>query len=299
MGLEFQRKHGLQTPFDPHQVGTWVVITVLGVTCYTLFVPVVIDSATRIALAVLYTVLLVTTLWLAYASSVADPSDPGLHGSNEGELFCSMCEVNVAATAKHCRACNRCVEGFDHHCKWLNNCVGQTNYRAFFMLVASTVALLTLQFAWGLWLIVISFTQKGAMQLKVASVYGVTFSYVGWQVALFLLIALLAVSICMLGELFVFHMVLISKDMTTFDYITAQRTMQMSEAPPPAGTGMGARAALCRNNRVYDEALAAVDIPKRRVKVGINPCKACATPAPAHSPLYGAPPQPQPSVTQR
>ena len=31
--------------------------------------------------------------------------------------------------AKHCRICDKCVEGFDHHCKWLNTCVGSKNYR--------------------------------------------------------------------------------------------------------------------------------------------------------------------------
>lgn len=86
----------------------------------------------------------------------------------------------------------------------------------------------------------------------------------------------------MLGELLVFHMVLISKDMTTFDYITIQRDMMQSQQLP--GTGMGARSALCGRNRIHDEALLAADVPKRKVKVGINPCKACQTPAKVYQP---------------
>ena len=32
--------------------------------------------------------------------------------------------------AKHCRICDKCVNGFDHHCKWLNTCVGDRNYKS-------------------------------------------------------------------------------------------------------------------------------------------------------------------------
>ena len=58
-------------------------------------------------------------------------------------------------TTKHCGACNKCVDGFDHHCGWLNNCVGEKNYRAFLVLLASLSTQIWGQFCSGVWLLVI------------------------------------------------------------------------------------------------------------------------------------------------
>jgi hypothetical protein len=91
-------------------------------------------------------------------------------------------QVSVGKSSKHCRACDRCVEGFDHHCKWLNNCVGARNYAHFFSLVSLAATLLTLQFGWALWLFIISFTQTLDTQLRVAINYNGHVNYQGWQV---------------------------------------------------------------------------------------------------------------------
>jgi len=58
-------------------------------------------------------------------------------------------------TTKHCGACNKCIDGFDHHCGWLNTCVGEKNYRAFLVLLASVSMQIWGQFSAGVWLLVV------------------------------------------------------------------------------------------------------------------------------------------------
>ena len=68
------------------------------------------------------------------------------------------------------------------------------------------------------------------------------------------------------------------QNMTTFDYIVAQRQMQTTGAAEPRTHDGGARAALCgRSNRVADVSTAALAPVHRPAKVSLNPCAACNT----------------------
>ena len=54
----------------------------------------------------------------------------------KGKIFkCSICNIWVDHTTKHCGECNRCVKGFDHHCMFMNNCIGAHNYKYFIALI--------------------------------------------------------------------------------------------------------------------------------------------------------------------
>mmetsp|Transcript_36217 Transcript_36217/g.80584 ORF Transcript_36217/g.80584 Transcript_36217/m.80584 type:complete len:508 (+) Transcript_36217:137-1660(+) len=267
------RRHGLQLPLDRHQVLSFIVLGFLVSGVYAFYVPLVQEESVRYGLLALYTLVVAVVITFGALSSLSDPSDPGLDGATDGEYFCAICQASVGRTSKHCRACDRCVEGFDHHCKWLNNCVGAANYRAFFSLVCTTVSMLVVQLAWGIWLFARSFYDQDNMTQEVLDAYWGHVNYRGWQVLLALYLLLLIAAGLMLGELLVFHTVLITKNMTTYDYIMAQKVgpPSPSSAPPP---NSGPRAALCRSARVMDESM--VHAPRRK-KVSLNPCKACST----------------------
>ncbi|GIL42002.1 hypothetical protein Vafri_66 [Volvox africanus] len=268
------RRHGLQMPLDPHQLASWLVFFALASGVYAFYMPFVEDAGVRWFLVALYSVLVVAIVALDLYTSYLDPSDPGLTGATDGEFFCGLCQASVARSSKHCRACDRCVEGFDHHCKWLNNCVGARNYWHFFVLISSTVSLLVLQLAWGLWLFIRSFTEKSEMRVLVADKYGKSVVYGGWQAALAIYMVLLVAAVVMLGELLFFHMVLISKGLTTYDYIIAQRDAKL--AAPPRSSSNNIKA--CRSSKVADTTTA-----KRKVRVGLNPCAAMRTSKPMGS----------------
>ena len=184
-------------------------------------------------------------------------------------------QASVGRSSKHCRTCDRCVEGFDHHCKWLNNCIGEKNYQTFFALICLTVTLLLVQFGYAVYLFSRSFYDSAAMMGVVQSNYGSEhIDYRGWQAVLVLYLLLLAGAIMMLGELLFFHVVLVTKNMTTYDFIMAQQNAGGAAPPPNASGGSGARAALCRSGRIADESTVPA---KRKPKVSLNPCKAMMT----------------------
>ncbi|XP_039784204.1 probable protein S-acyltransferase 22 isoform X2 [Panicum virgatum] len=106
------------------------------------------------------------------------------HGSEEGMFFCSLCEAEVLQHSKHCRVCDKCVDGFDHHCRWLNTCVGKRNYKRFFILMASAVLLLIMQWLVGTLVLILCFMKRGEFSGKIVSNLGSSFSITAFVVVL-------------------------------------------------------------------------------------------------------------------
>ncbi|CAN8285202.1 unnamed protein product [Cochlearia groenlandica] len=157
-------------------------------------------------------------------------------GEEEEEaLFCSLCNAVVRKFSKHCRSCGKCVDGFDHHCRWLNNCVGQRNYISFMCLMAASFLWLIVEFGVGVAVFVRCFVDQKAMEHLISEKLGLGFSLPPFAAIVVVCTALSFLAIIPLGELFFFHIILIRKGITTYEYVVALRAQ--SEPPGPSIDG--------------------------------------------------------------
>ncbi|XP_010428702.1 PREDICTED: protein S-acyltransferase 18 [Camelina sativa] len=161
------------------------------------------------------------------SSVTPDPKD------EDDISYCSLCDLEVKRSSKHCRTCNRCVEGFDHHCRWLNNCVGKKNYTTFILLMVFVLLMLIIEGGTAIAVFVRCFVDKKGMEIDLKRRLYVEFPR--WAVATISVILVLftAYGSAAMGQLFLFHVVLIRKGMRTYDYILAMREEnQFAEVDP-------------------------------------------------------------------
>ncbi|CAH2059555.1 unnamed protein product [Thlaspi arvense] len=153
----------------------------------------------------------------------------------EEALFCSLCRAEVREFSKHCRSCGKCIDGFDHHCRWLNNCVGQKNYISFVCLMAASFFWLLVEFGVGVAVFVRCFVEQNAMEHLITEKLGLGFSRPPFAAIVAVCTTLSFLAIVPLGELFFFHIILIRKGITTYDYVVAVRAQ--TEPPGPSIDG--------------------------------------------------------------
>ncbi|XP_066540005.1 palmitoyltransferase ZDHHC11 [Hoplias malabaricus] len=156
---------------------------------------------------------------------------------------CYLCEVDVGPKVKHCGSCNKCIADFDHHCKWLNNCVGGRNYWVFFITVLSAVFGVLLLVVVVLFVFIEHFVNPANLRTAAAfqNIKGngtwliflplapVETSSVSLLILAFITIAIALASLLMLCHLLVFHVYLLCKGMSTYEYIVKQRQLQSSK----------------------------------------------------------------------
>ena len=169
------------------------------------------------------------------AGSVCGAIDPAddyvITCNNEGHgdqsrVYCYLCEINVGLTSKHCRYCDKCVVGFDHHCVWLNTCIGTKNYHWFFATVISSGMLCTLSLGLSLALLIESFTSSVRIQALPYFMIPVA----GIQALLFLSLFLLLGWVSMIYQLGTFHIYLVCRGISTYDFIVEQQQKSAEKA---------------------------------------------------------------------
>lgn len=130
-------------------------------------------------------------------------------------------------SAKHCRTCDKCVNGFDHHCIWLNTCVGKRNYRWFFMTILTALLGAVLLFVYSSSLFIVYLVDRCQLCFNCNLPYNLTLSENGtlvcdFQFAVFgasvphqvfpalcaILAVLSALAVGLDGHLFSFHIYL-------------------------------------------------------------------------------------------
>ncbi|KAK4745763.1 hypothetical protein SAY87_012075 [Trapa incisa] len=152
----------------------------------------------------------------------------------EEALFCTLCNAEVGKLSKHCRSCDKCVDGFDHHCRWLNNCVGRKNYFTFICLMGVSLVWLIVEFGVGVAVLVRCFVDKRGIEHQIMDRLGVGFTRIPFIIVVVICTVVSCFATVPLGELFFFHMILIRKGITTYEYVVAMRT----QSEPP-GQSMG------------------------------------------------------------
>ncbi|KAI3757348.1 hypothetical protein L6452_04884 [Arctium lappa] len=157
-------------------------------------------------------------------------------GGEEEALFCTLCNAEVRKYSKHCRSCDKCVDGFDHHCRWLNNCVGRKNYFTFVCLMAVSLVWLTFECGVGIAVLVRCFVDRKATENQIADRLGDGFSRPPFATVVAICTVVSFLATIPLGELLFFHIILIRKGITTYEYVVAMRTQ--SEPPGPSIDGM-------------------------------------------------------------
>lgn len=234
------RKNGFQYPFHLFQVATWLLFPLILLQYYAFLMPLLWSShGVSVLLTLLYTCFSVGTMVAVYFTVGTDPIDES-YGSNEvqhqhrigqsdssnstsnSNIHCYLCERDVHSSSKHCRECDKCVMRFDHHCKWLNTCIGAKNY-SYFLCILVSVTLLTMEsLAISIALLVEAFISSDRLmhhhhhRIDMLSMDVIK----GLLIASILVLFALVTMLLQLGS---FHIVLLYRGLTTYDFIVLEQ----------------------------------------------------------------------------
>ncbi|XP_045900024.1 palmitoyltransferase ZDHHC11 isoform X1 [Micropterus dolomieu] len=247
------RMNGWSWPPQAFQVFGWLLYSYLAIVSFGIYIPLLPLPWKHVVYA-LMAVAFIVHLFTHIAAVTIDPADSGVRAkqcySSPMPLFdrtkqphviqdqqCYLCDVKVGPKVKHCGVCNKCVEDFDHHCKWLNTCVGGRNYWCFFVALSSATLGVFLLVAVILFIFIQHYLDRNSLRTSpqfdsmLANDTWLVFlpsapvktSSAGLLTVAFVTAVLSVTCLLLLGHLLIFHLYLIYKGISTFDYVKIQR----------------------------------------------------------------------------
>ncbi|RUS87015.1 hypothetical protein EGW08_005253 [Elysia chlorotica] len=262
------RTNGWHCPLHFLQVLAWTVIVYFSIVHFGAFIPALVKPA-QLPLYCMTGVFVAGLLVTLFVSTSLDPADEAVRrkGGNKRvprldrtkhkhaieNQTCALCQVIVGPKSKHCSACNKCVSGFDHHCRWLNNCVGSRNYKCFFVtLIFAILASLTVATV-GILIVVAHFTDRDSGEILLSykdaletnrsaklAMFGEDVEDAVYLTVDLITVILALVAFGFLVHLTQFHVWLMCKKMSTYDFIVMHReklqaresSSQSTRSPP-------------------------------------------------------------------
>eukprot|EP00884_Botryococcus_braunii_P004519 jgi/Botrbrau1/14068/Bobra.182_3s0015.1 len=219
------RKSGFESPIGGHQIVVVSIFIILLSTYYILCSPLIPDEFLRGWAYAGYGCLSFAALLLASIATWLDPTDyEGSSGSpRDDDAYCTTCQKRVRGDSKHCRHCDRCCAGFDHHCVWLNNCVGSRNYNYFLASLVAALAQASLHVATCIYLLVATWKKSSAMRFWMPFHLRGAVPLIWYRLVWIFLASGVGALVGTLAHLLVFHICIICRGMSTYEYILAER----------------------------------------------------------------------------
>ncbi|KNC48584.1 uncharacterized protein AMSG_00361 [Thecamonas trahens ATCC 50062] len=242
----WQRRHGFERPFSLPQLAAWVLKVVLGGLFIAFLLPAM-PVAVAWIIGVAVSIALVLALSLMLLLTGTNPGHPLLAESrpwelpepepdysqpaiNPDTLFCRLCQITTSPRTKHCWTCGKCVAGFDHHCMWLNTCVGDRNYAWFFAYLVTMTGLAVTLMGTSFVVFVVYFVDQASVDSHFYNVYPESVPLAVVAIVSGTVGVLCAIALALLAHLLAFHIFLIYKGESTYDYIVRQRAAADAEA---------------------------------------------------------------------
>lgn len=236
---QFVRVNGWTKPIHYLQFTAWFLLFIFAL-CYFGVVAIALQDDWKPAAYVCVGVLYIIHAAFHIAATTINPADDGArvqmkqqhqmprfdrtkHAHVIENEYCHLCETYVSKKSKHCRACNKCVKDFDHHCLWLNNCVGSRNYRYFLATISSALVGALVILTVSLFVFINAILDFQNLD-KTVWWRHLSTSWILFEVFIGILSFLCIMCVLLLGQLLCFHIVLIRRGISTYDYIQQTRS---------------------------------------------------------------------------